>query len=87
MPPAGPRKGFSPMFRKDLLEAASARLGVSIPPDVLNEARRSGFVKTNPERRLGWVTYPPEAVAELVSYCRFRSRTIARQVGGKGGAK
>ena len=75
------------MFRKDLLEAASARLGVSIPPDVLNEARRGGFVRTNPDRRLGWVTYPPEAVAELVSYCKFRSRTIARQLGGKDGAR
>jgi hypothetical protein len=75
------------MFRKELLEAASKRLGVSIPPNVLKVARRGGFVKPNPNRFLGWVSYPPKAVAELVAYCKDHSRSIARHLGAKGGAR
>ena len=76
------------MCRSELLEAASKRLGVQVPADVLRVAIRGGFVQPDPERRLGWVSYPPEAVDRLVAYCKFHSRTIARQSRDrKGGGK
>jgi hypothetical protein len=77
------------MSRRELIEAASKKLGVVIPPGVLREARRSGMIAPEPTTDRGWVSYPSEAVERLVAYCRFRSRIIAkmRQDGAKGGAR
>jgi hypothetical protein len=79
------------MSRRELLEAAAGRLGVTIPNDVFRCALRGGFVKPDPQKKMGWTSYPPEAIERLVSYCRFHSRVIARQLNGqrdgKGGVK
>jgi hypothetical protein len=77
------------MNRKELIAAASQRLGVVIPPAVVRAARRSGFIMPEPEPLRGWVSYPEDAIDRLVAYCRFRSRSIARkcQDGAKGGAR
>jgi hypothetical protein len=77
------------MSRKELIAAASQRLGVVIPPAVVREARRSGMIAPEPNRVRGWVSYPSDAVERLVAYCRFRSRIIARMChdGAKGGAE
>ena len=75
------------MSRKELLEQAAGRLGVTIPNDVFRCALRGGFVKPDPQKKMGWTSYPPEAVERLVAYCKFNSRVIARQLGSKGGDK
>jgi hypothetical protein len=72
------------MSRKDLLRAASQRLGCDVPPSVLKAARRGGFVVPEPTKRLGWTSYSPESVERLVAYCRFHSRAIARRLGQDG---